>query len=147
MTQRLHVELPLRTERLVLREHRADDLDDLVVFHSDPDVVRWTPWPVRDRAATEAALAFKLDRVALEEPGQWLVLAIELARTHKQAVVVSLHPGTVDTGLSEPFQSNLPEGQLTEPHDAANNLLDVLAGLTPEDSGGQFDWRGERVPD
>ena len=81
MTQRLHVDLPLRTERLVLRAHRADDLDDLVVFHSDPDVVRWTPWPVRDRAATQAALDLKLDRVALEEPGQWLVLAIELARS------------------------------------------------------------------
>ena len=73
--------------------------------------------------------------------------AIELARTHLHAVAISLHPGTVDTGLSQPFQSNLPDGQLTDARDAADNLLRVIAGLGPQDSGGHFDWRGERVPD
>lgn len=73
--------------------------------------------------------------------------SIELARTHSDAVVVSLHPGTVDTELSEPFQSNLPEGQLTSPSEAAANLLQVIENLGPEDSGFQFDWKGERVPD
>ncbi|WP_394727865.1 SDR family NAD(P)-dependent oxidoreductase [Altererythrobacter sp. GH1-8] len=73
--------------------------------------------------------------------------AIEMGRTHKDAVVVSLHPGTVATSLSEPFQSNLPDGQLTSPEDAAANLLGVIDGLTPDDSGFQFDWKGERVPD
>ncbi|NVE93925.1 SDR family NAD(P)-dependent oxidoreductase [Altererythrobacter lutimaris] len=73
--------------------------------------------------------------------------SIELGRTHKQAVVVSLHPGTVDTSLSEPFQSNLPDGQLTPPNEAAANLLSVIAGLGPQDTGFQFDWKGERVPD
>ena len=73
--------------------------------------------------------------------------AIELGRTHKEAVVASLHPGTVDTGLSQPFQSNLPAGQLTKADEAARNLLSVIDGLTSEDSGYQFDWKGERVPD
>ena len=73
--------------------------------------------------------------------------AIEMGRTHKQSVIVSLHPGTVDTRLSEPFQSNLPDGQLTGPGDAARNLLSVIDGLAPQDSGFQFDWKGERVPD
>ena len=73
--------------------------------------------------------------------------AIELSRTHKQALAVSLHPGTVDTDLSRPFQSNLPEGQLTGADEAAGNLLSVIDGLGPEDSGYQFDWKGERVPD
>ncbi|MWV27879.1 SDR family NAD(P)-dependent oxidoreductase [Aurantiacibacter rhizosphaerae] len=71
--------------------------------------------------------------------------AIELGRTHKQAIIVGLHPGTVDTQLSEPFQNNLPEGQLTAPEDSAANLLSVLEGLTPEDSGDVFDWKGERI--
>lgn len=73
--------------------------------------------------------------------------AIELGRTHKDAVVAALHPGTVDTKLSAPFQSNLPEGQLTSPEDAAVNLLRVIDGLKPDDSGFQFDWKGERVVD
>jgi len=72
--------------------------------------------------------------------------ALEMGRTHKQGVIVGLHPGTVDSALSEPFQSNLPKGQLTEPAEAAANLLGVLAGLEPEASGRVFDFAGEEVP-
>lgn len=77
----LPVALPLETERLVLRPHRMDDLDDLVVFHGDPDVVRYVPWPVRDRAATEETLRAKLTQTELLAHGQWLVLAVELRST------------------------------------------------------------------
>lgn len=73
--------------------------------------------------------------------------AIELGRTHRQAVAVSLHPGTVDTALSAPFQANVPAGQLTQADAAARNLVAVIGKLTPADSGQQFDWQGERVPD
>lgn len=72
--------------------------------------------------------------------------AIELARTHAQAVVVGLHPGTVDTALSQPFQTNLPEGQLVRPEDAARNLIAVVERLKPSQSGLILDWRGEPVP-
>lgn len=73
--------------------------------------------------------------------------AIELARTHKRAIVAGLHPGTVDTALSEPFQANLKEGQLTPANVAARNLLRVIGGLQPADSGKVFDWKGDVVPD
>jgi hypothetical protein len=72
--------------------------------------------------------------------------AIELGRTHDQAVVVGLHPGTVDSALSQPFQSGLPAGQLTDPTEAAANLLGVLNGLGPDQSGKFFDWKGEEIP-
>ena len=77
----LHVDLPIGTERLILRPHRLEDLDDLVGFHADPEVVRYVPWPVRDRAATEETLQVKLGQTVLEEPGQWLVLAVEHRET------------------------------------------------------------------
>jgi RimJ/RimL family protein N-acetyltransferase len=77
----LHPVYPLRTERLELRPHRMDDLDDLIAFHSDPDVVRYVPWPVRDREQTRVALETKLTQDRLTEEGQWLVLAIELRET------------------------------------------------------------------
>jgi len=73
--------------------------------------------------------------------------ALEMARTHKLAVIAGLHPGTVETGLSAPFRQNLAEGQLTSPAASAAYLLTVVEGLTPEDSGGVFDWRGMRIPD
>jgi len=72
--------------------------------------------------------------------------ALEMARTHPLGVVAGLHPGTVDSALSQPFQSGLPQGQLTAPADAAANLLDVLARLGPEHSGRVFDFRGKEVP-
>ncbi len=56
---------PLRTERLDLRPHRPDDLEDLFAFHSRPEVVRYVPWPLRDREQTRAALQVKLGQVAL----------------------------------------------------------------------------------
>lgn len=72
--------------------------------------------------------------------------ALEMARTHAQGVVVGLHPGTVDSELSKPFQKGLPEGQLTEPEQAADHLLGVLAGVGPEQSGKVFDFAGVEVP-
>ncbi len=80
----LRPDFPLRTERLDLRPHRMEDLDDLARFHGDPEVVRWIPWPQRDREATETALRAKLDQGVLREPGQWLVLAIE----HRESATV-----------------------------------------------------------
>jgi RimJ/RimL family protein N-acetyltransferase len=77
----LDVRLPVETERLVLRAHRPSDLDDLLAFHSDPEVVRYVPWPVRDRAATAETLQVKLTRTELVAHGQWLVLAVELRST------------------------------------------------------------------
>ncbi|MBA4082992.1 MAG: C-factor, partial [Erythrobacter sp.] len=62
------------------------------------------------------------------------------------SVIVGLHPGTVDSALSAPFQSGLAEGQLTKPATAAANLVGVLARLTPAQSGRVFDFRGDEVP-
>lgn len=71
---------------------------------------------------------------------------IEMARTHPHAVVVGLHPGTVDTPLSKPFQSNVAEDALFDPATAAARLLDVLDGLDASASGRSFDWRGDAIP-
>lgn len=72
-------------------------------------------------------------------------LAIETARTHPDAVVVGLHPGTVDTSLSAPFQRNVAPEILRSPADAAARLLTVLDGLTPAHGGEVRDWQGALV--
>jgi RimJ/RimL family protein N-acetyltransferase len=68
---------PLRTERLLLRPHTLGDLDDLVVFHSDPDVTRYISWPIRNREQTLDVLTVKLGQVSATSPGDWIVLAME----------------------------------------------------------------------
>lgn len=72
-------------------------------------------------------------------------LAVETKRINDRAIVVGLHPGTVDTPLSRPFQANVPPGQLFDPDRAAVQLLDVIDGLTVKDSGGVFAWDGAPV--
>jgi NAD(P)-dependent dehydrogenase (short-subunit alcohol dehydrogenase family) len=72
-------------------------------------------------------------------------MAIEHARRAPDAVLAALHPGTVDTALSAPFQSGVPSDRLFTPERSATALLDVLAQLTPAMSGRLFDWKGEEV--
>ena len=72
-------------------------------------------------------------------------LSIEQARTRPETVCVALHPGTVDTNLSSPFQSGVAEGKLFEPGYAAERLLTVIDRLAPEDSGAFFAWDGSRI--
>ncbi len=72
--------------------------------------------------------------------------AIEVSRTHPEAVVVGLHPGTVDSNLSAPFQRGVPAHQLFSADQAANYLLQVIGGLGSGDSGKLFAWDGEEIP-
>lgn len=72
-------------------------------------------------------------------------LAIEMKRVNDRAIVVGLHPGTVDTNLSKPFQKNVAPGHLFDAGRAAVQLLDVIDGLGVKDSGQIFAWDGATV--
>ena len=72
-------------------------------------------------------------------------LSIELGRIAPAAIVVGLHPGTVDTDLSKPFQRNVPREQLQTVGASVRFLLSVIDGLSPGDSGKVFDFRGEEI--
>lgn len=69
--------------------------------------------------------------------------AIELRRTHGDAVCVALHPGTVATAFTEKYLGRHPA---VAPEEAAENLLSVMDGLTAEQSGSFHDWAGKEVP-
>ncbi len=67
--------------------------------------------------------------------------AIEIGRKRTHAVVVALHPGTVET----PFTAEYPGHRKVAPDQAAQNLLNVLERLKPENSGGFYDYAGEAI--
>ena len=71
--------------------------------------------------------------------------AIELARTNKLAKVIGLHPGTVDTELSKPFQKNVPENKLFTPKFSADAMINVINGLKDGDSGSVFAFDGTKI--
>jgi NAD(P)-dependent dehydrogenase (short-subunit alcohol dehydrogenase family) len=72
-------------------------------------------------------------------------LSIELGRRAPGVICVALHPGTVETELSAPFSGSVPEHKLFSVERSVGHLLGVIDGLKPEDTGGFFDWAGERI--
>jgi len=113
----------------------------------------------KDGRAVFAALSARVGSISDNEVGGWyayraskaalnMVLknfAIEMGRRHKELVIAALQPGTVDTDLSKPFQGNVANDKLFTPAYSAEKLLDVLAGIDPQNSGKLFDWAGSII--
>ncbi|MDJ0710931.1 MAG: SDR family NAD(P)-dependent oxidoreductase [Woeseiaceae bacterium] len=72
-------------------------------------------------------------------------LSIEHARRFPDSTIIGLHPGTVDTRLSRPFQRNVAEGKLFSTTQAAGYLLNVIEQVTAEDTGRVFAWDGSQI--
>jgi NAD(P)-dependent dehydrogenase (short-subunit alcohol dehydrogenase family) len=71
--------------------------------------------------------------------------SIEVSRRWREAAVIGLHPGTVATDLSEPFQGNVPADKLFTPAYSAARLLDVMDGAAAADSGKLLAWDGTEI--
>jgi NAD(P)-dependent dehydrogenase (short-subunit alcohol dehydrogenase family) len=118
------------------------------------------PLMARDGRSVFAALSARVGSISDNRLGGWHAyraskaalnmmirnLAIEQARSRPQSICVALHPGTVATGLSDPFQKGVPAERLFTPDQSAERLLEVIAGLTPGDTGGFFAWDGAAIP-
>lgn len=86
--------------------------------------------------------AYRASKAALNQLVR--TAAIELRRRRPEALCIALHPGTVETPLSAPFEKAGLE--LQSPALAASRLLTVVDALGPENSGGFFDHHGAPVP-
>lgn len=139
----------------MLRDYRINTVGPALVAK------HFLPLTPRDQRVVFAALSARVGSIGDNRLGGWhsyraskaalnmvlRTLAIELGRTHPQGVVAGLHPGTVDTALSQPFQRGVrPERLFTADH-SAERLMAVIDGLIPADSGGVFAWDGARIPE
>ena len=139
----------------MLRDYRINTVGPALVAK------HFLPLLPKDQRATFAALSARVGSIGDNRLGGWhsyraskaalnMVLknlSIEMARTHPQAVIAGLHPGTVATDLSAPFQKGVAPGKLFDAAWSAERLLAVLDGLSPQDSGGVFAWDGARIPE
>lgn len=92
-------------------------------------------------------LAIELNRRPVGRPvGRTSGQARGAERHEPQVIVVALHPGTVATDLSAPFQRGVPADKLFSVERAARQLLSVVEGLGPESNGGFFAWDGAAIP-
>lgn len=117
------------------------------------------PKLAKDKRAVFAVLSARVGSISDNHLGGWYAYraskaalnmviknaAIETARSNRTAIIVSLHPGTVDSALSKPFQSNVPEGKLFTPDYAAEKLLSVIDNLSEQDSGKCLAWDGQEI--
>jgi len=115
----------------------------------------FVPLLPRDRRSIVAALGARVGSIGDNRLGGWYgyraskaalamsvrCLAIELARSHRQAIALLLHPGTVTSALSAPFS-----GARVTPDESARHLLGVLARASPTDSGAHIAWDGAIIP-
>ena len=69
--------------------------------------------------------------------------SIEFSRTKPNTALIALHPGTVNSGLSQPFR-----GQQIgrDPREAVSDMFNVLANVSKKDSGSFLTYSGERLP-
>jgi NAD(P)-dependent dehydrogenase (short-subunit alcohol dehydrogenase family) len=119
----------------------------------------FAPLLSRDRRSVFALLSARVGSISDNRSGGWYgyraskaalnmivrSAAIELSRSRPQSICVGIHPGTVDTGLSKPFQANVPADKLFTPEYAAEQLLQVIHGLATGDTGNCFGWDGKVI--
>jgi NAD(P)-dependent dehydrogenase (short-subunit alcohol dehydrogenase family) len=137
----------------LMRDYRINAIGPALVAK------HFLPVMPRDRRAVFAALSARVGSIGDNRLGGWHAyraskaalnmllrnIAIETARTHPQTIVAGLHPGTVATGLSEPFQKGVLPERLFTPDVSAAYLIEVLDGLETQDSGSVFAWDGQRL--
>ncbi|MCI5048800.1 MAG: SDR family NAD(P)-dependent oxidoreductase [Rickettsiales bacterium] len=145
-----------------LKELSREKFEQLYVTNTiGPALVakHFLPLLHRDKPAVFAAISARVGSISDNYLGGWYAyraskaalnmviknISIEMARTHSQAVIVGLHPGTVDSNLSKPFQSHVPEGKLFRPEQSASYLIHVLDKLNMDDSGKCFAWDGAEI--
>lgn len=73
-------------------------------------------------------------------------VSVEFARRKDPVICILLHPGTVDTDLSKPFQRNVPEGKLFTKEYSVQKLLGIIDHAKIQDNGKFFAWDGQEIP-
>ncbi len=112
----------------------------------------------KDEPSVFAALSARVGSISDNQIGGWYgyraskaalnmmikCASIEVGRRYKQAAIIGLHPGTVDTALSKPFQGHVKHEIFTA-EQSAQYLINVINNVTSSDSGDCFAWDGERI--
>ncbi|WP_022707005.1 SDR family NAD(P)-dependent oxidoreductase [Paracoccus zeaxanthinifaciens] len=120
-------------------------------------VRHFAPLMRRDARAVFATLSARVGSIGDNRLGGWVAYraakaaqnqilrtaAIEWSRRNRHSVFLALHPGTVETPLTEKYAARHPT---ITPERSAEALLGVIERVPPEDSGSFWDWKGQRVP-
>jgi NAD(P)-dependent dehydrogenase (short-subunit alcohol dehydrogenase family) len=157
----LHDGETLKPER-ALRDIKGHNLARLFWVNSiNPALMMkyFSPLMTKDRPAVLATLSARVGSIGDNKTGGWYgyraskaalnqlikTAAIELAVRRPNLICVGLHPGTVRSAMSEPFLAHYTKNEIFTPEVAAKALLEVIANLTPSQSGRVFAWDGQEI--
>ena len=149
-------------------EKRLSDLDPNALHHSyqvnaiGPMLLVKSLWPAlrQPHPLVVASLSARVGSIADNRLGGWYgyraskaalnqlshTAAIELARYNPDSCMVTLHPGTVDTDLSRPFQKMAASTSIFTAEQSAAQLWQVMDQLRPAQTGGFFAYDGSAIP-
>lgn len=113
-----------------------------------------------DEPAVLASLSARVGSIEDNQLGGWYsyraskaahnmllkTIAREWRVSHRNVTVAALHPGTVQSRLSEPFLGRNYRNRVLKPDECADALLNVIENLHPQDSGCFLDWQGKVIP-
>jgi NAD(P)-dependent dehydrogenase (short-subunit alcohol dehydrogenase family) len=156
----LHESGTLRPERR-LEDLRPDTLRRSFEVNAFGPILlaqNFAPLLTHEAPAVFASLSARVGSIADNRLGGWYAyraskaaqnqflrtLAVEMARRAPRLRVLALHPGTVDTDLSKPFQAGVAPDKLFEVTLAAQQLLHVIE--TSTGTGRFLAWDGAEIP-
>jgi len=113
----------------------------------------------RNRKSVMASISARVGSISDNHLGGWYAYrasksalnmiikttSIEIARTHKQSAIIGLHPGTVDTSLSKPFQDHVPNDKLFTPEYSTACMLRTLNQIDATNTGEIFAYNGQKI--
>lgn len=94
-------ELPIETERLMLRPFRKSDLEDVAAYLALPDVQRYLDWKARDKEEAKSALEAMMREQRMHRPGDAISLAIIRKGDNKLIGHISLRWVDATAGQAE----------------------------------------------
>lgn len=160
-TGRLHAVDGMQPEKSWRALDKSQLLESFTINAIGPALVAKHVLPLlpRDGKSVFAALSARVGSISDNQLAGWYgyraskaalnqlirTLSIELARQRRHAICVGLHPGTVDSALSRPFQAGVGDGKLFTSQFAAERLLAVIDSLDASQTGQFLAWDGSVI--
>ena len=146
-----------------LRQINAEQLMESIRVNTLPTVLlakHFQRYFKHEEPSTLAAISARVGSIEDNRMGGWYSyrsskaalnmmirnIAIEYHRSCPNTKVLALHPGTVDTRLSEPFSKNVAPEKLFSVDYSVQQLLEVLQSSARSPQGAFYAWDGERLP-
>jgi aminoglycoside 6'-N-acetyltransferase len=83
LLNKLSIQKIITTERLILRPMVLSDVNDLYEYQSDPETVKYIPWPARTNEQVKEAVEKVLKDIKFDNAGDYLNYVWEVKETGK----------------------------------------------------------------